>query len=174
MTRIEKNQLIDELSQMLLERNVVYLTDASGLDAEQTTLLRRESSKKDITVRVVKNTLLRKAMERVEGKDYSELYDTLVGQTALLMSDVGNAPARLIKDFAKKHDKPVLKAAYVEEACYVGANQLDFLVSIKSKEEVLGEIVGLLQSPVKNVLGALQSGSNTISGLVKALEQRGA
>ena len=174
MTRKEKDQLIDELSQMLLERNVVYLTDASGLNAEQTTLLRRESSKKDITLRVVKNTLLRKAMERVEGKDYSELYGSLVGQTALMFSDVGNTPARLIKDFAKKHQKPVLKAAYVEEACYVGANQLDALTSLKSKEEVLGDIVSLLQSPVKNVLGALQSGGNTIAGLVKTLEERGA
>ena len=174
MTRKEKDQLIDELSQMLVERNVVYLTDASGLNAEETTQLRRESSKKDVTLRVVKNTFLRKAMERVEGKDYSELYDSLVGQTALLIGDVGNAPAHLIKDFAKKHDKPVLKAAYVEEACYVGANQLDFLTSIQSKEELLGEIVGLLQSPVQNLMGALQSGGNTISGLVKALEEKGA
>lgn len=174
MTRKEKNQLIDELSQMLLERDVLYLTDASGLNAEETTQLRRESSKKDITLRVVKNTFLRKAMERADGKDFSELYDSLVGQTALMMGDVGNGPARLIKDFAKKYEKPVLKAAYVEEACYVGANQLDFLTSIKSKEELLGEVVGLLQSPVKNVLGALQSGGNTISGLVKALEERGA
>jgi len=174
MTRQEKNQLIDELSEVLWEKNVVYLTDASGLDAEATTLLRRESFKKDVTIRVVKNTLLRKAMERVEEKNFEELYGSLVGQTAMMVSDVGNVPAKLIQEFAKKHDKPVLKAAYVEEACYIGANQLEALTSIKSKEELLGDIVMLLQSPAKNVLGALQSGGNTISGLVKALESRGA
>jgi large subunit ribosomal protein L10 len=174
MNRQEKNQLIDELSDLLRAKSVFYLTDASGLDAETTTELRRESVKKNLTVRVVKNTLLRKAMERVEERNFEELYGSLVGQTALLVGDVGNVPAKLIKDFAKKHEKPVLKAAYVEEACYVGANQLDVLTSIKSKDELLGDIVMLLQSPAKNVLGALQSGGNTISGLVKALESRGA
>jgi len=174
MTRQEKNQLIDELSEVLREKSVVYLTDASGMDAETTTSLRRESFKKDVTLRVVKNTLLRKAMERVEEKNFEELYGSLVGQTALMLGDVGNAPAKLIKEFAKKHEMPVLKAAYVEEACYVGANQLEALTSLKSKDEFLGEIVTLLQSPAKNVLGALQSGGNTISGLVKALESRGA
>ncbi|MDA0912376.1 MAG: 50S ribosomal protein L10 [Bacteroidetes bacterium] len=174
MTRQEKNQLIDELSEVLREKNVVYLTDASGLDAETTTQLRRESFKKDVTVRVVKNSLLRKAMERVEDKNFEELYSALIGQTALMIGDVGNVPAKLIKEFAKKHEKPVLKAAYVEEACYVGANHLDALTSIKSKEELVGDIIMLLQSPAKNVLGALQSGGNTISGLVKALESRGA
>lgn len=174
MNRQEKNQLIDELSDLLRAKSVFYLTDASGLDAETTTELRRESVKKNLTVRVVKNTLLRKAMERVEERNFEELYGSLVGQTALLVGDVGNVPAKLIKDFAKKHEKPVLKAAYVEEACYVGANQLDVLTSIKSKDELLGDIIMLLQSPAKNVLGALQSGGNTISGLVKALESRGA
>ena len=174
MNRQEKNQLIDELSDLLRAKSLFYLTDASGLDAETTTELRRESVKKNLTVRVVKNTLLRKAMERVEERNFEELYGSLVGQTALLVGDVGNVPAKLIKDFAKKHEKPVLKAAYVEEAYYVGANQLDVLTSIKSKDELLGDIVMLLQSPAKNVLGALQSGGNTISGLVKALESRGA
>ena len=174
MNRQEKNQLIDELSDLLRAKSVFYLTDASGLDAETTTELRRESVKKNLTLRVVKNTLLRKAMERVEERNFEELYGSLVGQTALLVGDVGNVPAKLIKDFAEKHEKPVLKAAYVEEACYVGANQLDVLTSIKSKDELLGDIVMLLQSPAKNVLGALQSGGNTISGLVKALESRGA
>ena len=111
MTRQEKNQLIDELSEVLREKNVVYLTDASGMDAETTTSLRRESFKKDVTVRVVKNTLLRKAMERVEEKNFEELYGSLVGQTALMIGDVGNVPAKLIKEFAKKHEMPVLKAA---------------------------------------------------------------
>ena len=172
MTREEKNGLIDELTQVLAERNVVYFTDVSGLDAIDTTQFRRECNKKDITVRVVKNTLLRKAMDKVENRNFEELYGLLKGQTALLLGDVGNAPARVLKDFHRKHDRPVLKGAYVEEACYLGADQLDALTAIKSKEELLGELVALLQSPVKNVLGALQSGGNTISGLVKALEQR--
>ena len=173
MTRTEKDQLIDELVQMLAEKNVVYLTDASGLDSESTTSLRRECYKKDIRVRVVKNTLLRKAMERIEDRDYSELYDVLKGQTALLVGDVGNAPARVLKEFRKKHDMPVLKGAYVEEATYLGDNNLEALTAIKSKDEVIADVIVLLQSPAKNVIGALNSGGNTISGLVKALQERG-
>ena len=159
--------------QMLAEKNVVYLTDASGLDSESTTSLRRECYKKDIRVRVVKNTLLRKAMERIEDRDYSELYDVLKGQTALLVGDVGNAPARVLKEFRKNHDMPVLKGAYVEEATYLGDNNLEALTAIKSKEEVIADVIALLQSPAKNVIGALNSGGNTISGLVKALQERG-
>ena len=158
---------------MLAEKNVVYLTDASGLDSESTTSLRRECYKKDIRVRVVKNTLLRKAMERIEDRDYSELYDVLKGQTALLVGDVGNAPARVLKEFRKNHDMPVLKGAYVEEATYLGDNNLEALTAIKSKEEVIADVIALLQSPAKNVIGALNSGGNTISGLVKALQERG-
>ena len=173
MTRTEKDQLIDELVQMLAEKNVVYLTDASGLDSESTTSLRRECYKKDIRVRVVKNTLLRKAMERIEDRDYSELYDVLKGQTALLVGDVGNDPARVLKEFRKNHDMPVLKGAYVEEATYLGDNNLEALTAIKSKEEVIADVIALLQSPAKNVIGALNSGGNTISGLVKALQERG-
>ena len=173
MTRTEKDQLIDELVQMLAEKNVVYLTDASGLDSESTTSLRRECYKKDIRVRVVKNTLLRKALERIEDRDYSELYDVLKGQTALLVGDVGNAPARVLKEFRKKYDMPVLKGAYVEEATYLGDNNLEALTAIKSKEEVIADVIALLQSPAKNVIGALNSGGNTISGLVKALQERG-
>ena len=171
MTRTEKDQLIDELVQMLAEKNVVYLTDASGLDSESTTSLRRECYKKDIRVRVVKNTLLRKAMERIEDRDYSELYDVLKGQTALLVGDVGNAPARVLKEFRKKHDMPVLKGAYVEEATYLGDNNLEALTAIKSKE-FIADVIVLLQSPAKNVIGALNSGGNTLSGLVKALQER--
>ena len=173
MTRTEKDQLIDELVQMLAEKNVVYLTDASGLDSEATTSLRRECYKKDIRVRVVKNTLLRKAMERTEGRNYTELYDVLKGQTALLVGDVGNAPARVLKEFRKKHDMPILKGAYVEEATYLGDENLELLTAIKSKEELIGDVIALLQSPAKNVIGALNSGGNTLSGLVKALQERG-
>jgi len=173
MTRHEKDQLIDELVQMLTDKNVVYLTDASGLNSEATTTLRRECYKKDIRVRVVKNTLLRKAMERTEGRDYTGLYDVLKGQTALLVGDVGNAPARILKEFRKKHDMPLLKGAYVEEATYLGGNNLEALTNIKSKEEVLADVIALLQSPMKNVVGALNSGGNTLAGLVKALQERG-
>jgi large subunit ribosomal protein L10 len=174
MTRADKNLLIEELSQVLAERDVVYLADATGMDSTQTTNFRRECYNKGITVRVVKNTLLRKAMEQVEGKDFSELFGTLKGQTVLMTSEVGNLPAKVIKDIRKKQEMPLLKAAYVEAACFIGDNQLDALSSIKSKEEVIADVVALLQSPAKNVLGALQSGGHTISGLVKALEERGA
>ncbi len=173
MTRTEKDQLIDELVQVLAEKNVVYLTDASGLDSEATTSLRRECNKKDITVRVVKNTLLRKAMERTEDRDYTELYEVLKGQTALLFGDIGNAPARVLKEFRKKHDMPILKGAYVEEATYLGDENLEALTNIKSKEELVADVIALLQSPMKNVVGALNSGGNTLSGLVKALQERG-
>ena len=173
MTRTEKDQLIDELVQVLAEKNVVYLTDASALDSEATTSLRRECYKKDITVRVVKNTLLRKAMERTEDRDYTELYEVLKGQTALLFGDVGNAPARVLKEFRKKHDMPILKGAFVEEATYLGDENLEALTNIKSKEELVADVIALLQSPMKNVVGALNSGGNTLSGLVKALQERG-
>tara|TARA_Y100000589_G_scaffold279908_1_gene276080 strand:+ start:35 stop:556 length:522 start_codon:yes stop_codon:yes gene_type:complete len=173
MTRTEKDQLINELVQMLTEKNVVYLTDASGLDSEATTSLRRECFKNDINVRVVKNTLLRKAMERTEGREYTDLYEVLKGQTALLVGDVGNAPARVLKEFRKKHDMPVLKGAYVEEATYLGDNNLEALTNLKSKEELVAEVIALLQSPMKTVVGSLNSGGTTLSGLVKALQERG-
>jgi large subunit ribosomal protein L10 len=172
MTREEKNQAIDELQDMLKDTNVVYLADASSLNSADTTKLRGECFKADVTIRVVKNTLLRIAMERIEERNYGELFDVLNGQTALMTSTVGNAPAKLIEDFRKTRERPILKGAYVEEAVYIGDDQLKALTAIKSKEELLGELIGLLQSPMSNVLGALQSGGNTISGLVKALGER--
>lgn len=173
MTKQEKNEIIDDLQSILDGTDVVYLTDASGLDSLATTELRREAFKKDITVRIVKNTLLKIAMDRTEGKDFSPLYDeTLKGQTALMLTTVGNAPAKLIKDFRKKYDRPVLKGAYIEESCYVGDDKLEELSNIKSKEEMLGEVIGLLQSPAKNLISALQSGGSTIAGVVKTLQER--
>ena len=172
MTREEKNQAITELQELLQDSNVVYLTDASSLNSADTTKLRGECYKAEIKLQVVKNTLLRIAMERTEGREYGELYDVLKGQTALMTSAVGNAPAKLIKEFRKTSERPTLKGAYVEEAVYIGDDQLKALTEIKSKDELLGELVGLLQSPMRNVLGALQSGGNTISGLVKALGER--
>jgi large subunit ribosomal protein L10 len=135
-------------------------------------MLRRECFNKQVGLRVVKNTLLRKALERIEGNDYSEIYGALSGHTAVLFSEVGNAPAKLIQEFRRKHAKPILKAAYVEQAIYVGDEQLDALVAIKSREELIGDIVGLLQSPARNVISALQSGGSTIAGVVKTLSER--
>ncbi|WP_306642496.1 50S ribosomal protein L10 [Sanyastnella coralliicola] len=173
MTREEKTQMIEDLQAVLAENDVLYLTDASGLDSVSTSQLRGECFKNGITLRVVKNTLLKIAMDRTEGKDFSPLYDeTLKGQTALMIASVGNAPAKLIKEFRKKSDRPTLKGAYIEEACFVGDDKLETLSQIKSKEEVIGEIIGLLQSPAKNVLSALQSGGSTIAGLVKTLQER--
>ena len=173
MTREEKDLQIKELTQMLADNSVLYLTDATGLNAEETTQLRRACYKNDIRMRVVKNTLLRRAMDASEGTDYSELYEVLSGQTALLVGNVGNAPAKLLKEFRKKNDIPVLKAAYVEESTYLGDDQIDALTAIKSKDELVAELIALLQSPIKNVVGALNSGGNTVSGLVKALQERG-
>ena len=173
MTREEKDLQITELTQMLADNSVLYLTDATGLNAEQTTQLRRACYKNDVRMQVVKNTLLRRAMEASEGTDFSELYEVLTGQTALLVGNVGNAPAKILKEFRKKSDIPTLKAAYVEESTYLGDDQIDALTAIKSKDELIAELIALLQSPMKNVVGALNSGGNTVSGLVKALQERG-
>lgn len=173
MTREEKNLAIENLTEVLDSANILYVTDMSGLNAEQTSNLRRMAFKNNIKLNVVKNTLLRKAMER-SGKNFDELYPTLKGNTSIMISETGNAPAKLIKDFRKKTEKPLLKGAYVEEAVYLGDDQLEALVSIKSKEELVGDIITLLQSPAKNVVSALKSGGSTLAGLLKTLEERAA
>jgi len=173
MTKQEKNQQVDILVEKIKENPNFYIADISGLNAEDTTRLRGNAYKKDIAIEVVKNTLLIKAMEKVEEVDYSELYDSLAGPTSLFFSAVGNAPAKLIQDFRKKSKKPVLKAAFVEETAYVGDDQLDVLSNIKSKDELIADVIALLQSPTKNVLGALQSGGNKLTGILKTLENRG-
>ncbi len=172
MTKEEKNLQINNLVETLASTNVVYVADTANLNAEETGKLRRECFRQNISLEVVKNTLLKKAMERVEGKDFSELYSVLTGPTAIFTSEAGNAPAKLIKTFRAKNPKPLLKGAYIDQAVFIGDNQLDALVSLKSREELIGEIIGLLQSPVKNVVSALQSGGSTIAGLVKTLEER--
>lgn len=172
MTREEKAQMIEDLTGVLTNTETIYLTDISGLNAGATSDLRRACFKGDVQMRVVKNTLLRKAMERIEDKDYSELYDSLKGNTAVMVAEKGNAPAKVIKAFRKKSDKPILKAAWVETAVYVGDDQVDVLASLKSKDELVADVVALLQSPIKTVLSQLQSGGQTISGLVKALGER--
>jgi large subunit ribosomal protein L10 len=172
MTKQEKNQQIEDLAGILTANGVIYLADASELSAEATSDLRRTCFKKNVKMTVVKNTLLKKAFERVEGKDFSDMYGVLAGPTALMISDTGNVPAKLIKEFRKTHERPLLKAAYVEEMCFIGDDQLNALSEIKSREELIGDIIHLLQSPIKNVVGALQSGGHTISGLVKTLSER--
>ncbi len=172
MTREEKATIIDELAQVLKDNNIFYLTDTQGLNAKQTSDLRRACFKNKIEIKVVKNTLLKKAMDKSDEKEYSELFEVLAGNTTLMISEVGNAPAKLIKEFRKKADKPILKGAYIEEAVYVGDDKLDALSSIKSKEEVIGEIITLLQSPVKTVVSQLKSSGNTLAGIVKTLSER--
>ena len=174
MTKSEKNQAIDSLLDVLTQNDVFYVADTSGMTVAQANGLRRLCFAKGIQIQVVKNTLLTKAMEKSE-KDFSEIYCVLKGNTALIVSSTGNAPAKLIKEFSKKSDKLKLKGAYVETAVYIGADQLDNLVNIKSREELIGDIIGLLQSPAKNVIGGLQaSAGQKIAGLVKALEERAA
>jgi large subunit ribosomal protein L10 len=171
MTKEQKSRVIEDLTAQLAASNVVYIADISGLNAETTSNLRRACFKEGIKLEVVKNTLLEKAMESVEN-NYSDLPSILKGNTAIMIAENGNAPAKVIKEFRKKSDKPVLKGAYIHEAVFIGDNQLDALVALKSKEEVIGEIVGILQSPAKNVISALKSGGSTIAGLVKTLSER--
>lgn len=172
MHKDQKAQYIDDLAQDLSQANIVYLADTSELTVETINQLRRRCFQAGITLRVVKNTLLAKAMERVEGRNYGELPNVLAGPTSVMFAEVGNAPAKLIQEFRKKNDKPVLKGAYIEEAVFVGDNQLDALVAIKSREELIGDIIGLLQSPAKNVISGLKGGGNKIAGLLKTLEER--
>ena len=171
MTREEKATVIDDLKAQLADNSTIYLADISGLDATTTSDLRRACFKANIKLSVVKNTLLAKAMEASD-KEFGELQDVLQGNTSLMFSEAGNGPAKLIKKFRKKNDRPLLKGAFIEEAIYVGDDKLDTLVSIKSKEEVIGDIIGLLQSPVKNVISGLKSGGGTLAGLLKTLSER--
>lgn len=172
MTKEEKSQYIEDLATKLSETGVFYLTDTAGLNVESVNNLREKCFKSNIELRVVKNTLLKKAMESIEEKNYEDLYGVLAGPTAIMFSEVGNAPARLIKDFRKKHDKPLLKGAFIEEAIYTGEESLEFLTTVKSKEELIGDIISILQSPAKNVVSGLKSGGSTIAGLIKTLSER--
>ncbi len=171
MTREEKSQIIDTLTTKLTEENIIYLADISGLNALQTSNLRRACFKANIKMAVVKNTLLEKAMEKSD-KNFEGLAETLIGNTSMMVCESSNAPAKLIKEFRKKSDKPVLKGAYIEESVYIGDDLLETLVNIKSKEELIGDIVALLQSPAKNVISALQSGGSKLSGILKTLSEK--
>ncbi|AJA67880.1 50S ribosomal protein L10 [Myroides odoratimimus] len=156
MTREQKAVAIEELKAKLADANIFYIADISGLNAEVTSNLRRACNKAGIKIEVVKNTLLAKAMEASD-RNYEELPSTLKGNSAVLFADVANGPAKIIKDFRKKSDIPALKGAYINEEIYIGDNNLDALVAIKSKEEVIGEIIGLLQSPAQRVISALKN-----------------
>ena len=175
MTREEKVQIIDELSAKFAENAHFYITDAAGFTVAQVNNFRRLCYKNGIEYRVYKNTLIRKALEKQEGTDYSPLFKTLHGFSGVIFSkEASNTPAKVIQEFRLKLDgKPVLKAASVDSDLYIGDENLKTLAELKSKEELIGEVISLLQSPAKNVLSALLSGKNTVAGLVKALEERG-
>jgi len=172
MKKEGKSQIIEELVEDLKNNNHFYLTDISGFTVEKVNNLRRICFKKQVKIKVVKNTLLKRAFETL-GNNYEQLYDSLKGSTSIMFTEVGNLPAQIIKEFRKNNEKPILKGAYVEECVYIGDNQLDILASIKSKNELIGDIIGLLQSPIKNVISGLQaSGGQKIAGIVKTLSER--
>jgi len=158
------------LTAELAENTNIYMTYVSGLNASETSKLRRACFKANIKLSVVKNTLLSKAMESSD-KDSGSLNEVLVGNTALMYSEVGNSPAKLIKQFRKKSERPLLKGASIEDSVYVGDDQVEFLANIKSREELIGEVITILQSPAKNVISALQSSGSTISGVLKTLSE---
>ena len=172
MTKQEKIEVIKELQEVLESTNVLYIADTDGLNAQQTSELRRACFKGEISMKVVKNTLLKKAMENVEDKDFSGVFESLKGNSTIFTSERGNAPAKLIQNFRKKTEKPLLKPSLIYSELFVGDVQLDTLANLKSREELIGEIIGLLQSPIKNVVSALKSSGNTIAGLVKTLSEK--
>lgn len=172
MTKSEKTAAIEALKEKFSNSDFFYLTDSSTLTVDKVNKLRSLCFSKGIELKVVKNTLAKKALESFDSKAYEPLYDVLKGPTALMFTDVANEPAKVIKEFRGKDDRPILKAAFIDQDVFIGDDQLDVLIALKSKEDLLGEIVTLLQSPIKNVLGSLQSGGSTIAGLVKALQER--
>lgn len=171
MRKEGKDQIIENLVEQIGQYNSLYVTNIADLNAAKTFALRKMCFDKGIKLIVVKNTLLKKALEKSEGA-YDELYDVLNQPTAIMLSNESNAPAKLIKEFRKTNDKPILKGAYVQESVYVGDNQLDALANIKSKEELIGDIIAMLQAPANNVISALQSGNHLLAGLVKTLSER--
>jgi large subunit ribosomal protein L10 len=172
MNKEEKHDLVLALSEQMKEYGNFYITDTSDLTVAKINDIRRKCFDSDIKMQVAKNSLIKKAMEAAGG-DYTEIYDVLKGSSSILFSKSATAPAKLIKQLRKGGDKPILKAAYIDSAIFIGDNQIDALTKLKSKEQLIGEIIGLLQSPAKNVISALQSGGNTLAGLVKTLQERG-
>ncbi len=171
MKREEKDIIVNNLVDQLNGSPHFYLTDTSELNAEATSLLRRRCFESKIKMVVVKNTLLKRALDKTD-YNVEELYDVLKGSTAIMFTETGNTPAKVIKEFRKKFEKPLIKAAYVEESIYIGNDQLENLVNIKSKEELLGDIIGLLQSPMKTVISQLKSGNNILAGVLETLSDK--
>ncbi len=171
MTREEKNQIIDKLTKSINGTRHFYLADISNLNANETSLLRRKCHEKKIRLLVVKNTLLKKALEQADG-EYDDLSQILKDATSIMFTETGNVPAKLIKEFRKDHDRPVLKAAFVEKSLYLGDENLEMLSALKSKDELIGDIIVLLQSPLKTVISQLQSGGQTLSGVLKTLSEK--
>lgn len=173
MLKSEKAQVIEELREKINNTPYIYVTDASTLNVAQVNELRALCFKAGVDMKVAKNTLVQKAMEEnAEEKGYAPLFDALKGPTTLLFSETGNVPAKLIKEFRGKNEKPALKAAYIDSDIFFGDDQVDVLASLKSKDELIGDVILLLQSPAKNVISALKSGGSTIAGLVKTLQER--
>lgn len=173
MRKEEKTDIISELTQKFNDSNFFYVTDSSALTVEDVNTLRRKCYESGIEMRVAKNTLIKKAMEASD-KEFEGLYDTLKGPTALMFSEVSNAPAKLIKEFRKEHEKPILKGASIDSDFYLGDDQIGALSDLKSKEELVGEIIGLLQSPAKNVISALKSSGSKLAAILQTLEERNA
>ena len=173
MRKAEKNQLVDSMTKQLNDSPTIYITDTSELNAEATSNLRRLCFKRDIKLVVVKNTLLKRAMEKSD-KNLENLYSALIGPTSLMFAEAGNAPAKLIKEFRKNSDRPFLKGAYVEEVTYLGNDQLEMLINIKTKNELIADLIALLQSPSKQVISGLQSGGQKLTGILKALSEKAA
>lgn len=171
MKSSEKKVIIESLQEQINSYSHFYLTDISGLNAEKTSALRRLCFNQDVKLVVVKNTLLRKALES-SNKNVEEIYEALKGNTSVMFSENANVPAKLIKDFSKKHKKPVLKGAYVQESVYLGENQLEALIAVKSKNELIADVVAMLKSPMNTVLSQLQSGGNIIHGVLDTLKER--
>ena len=171
MNKEEKVKLVKDLKDQLADYKSIYLTDIAGLDSVQTSKLRKECFNSNVKLSVVKNTFLERAMSDSES-DFGELKDLLKGNTTIMLSDVGNSPAKVIKKFRKDGDKPILKGAFVDEAIYIGDEHIEVLFKLKSKEEVIGEIISILQSPAKNIISALKSSSGKIAGLVKTLSDK--
>jgi large subunit ribosomal protein L10 len=171
MKKEEKNTIIDDIVQRIQNKKNFYIADIGSLNADDTSKLRRKCFEQKIELVVVKNTLLKKALEKLEG-NYDDLYKVLNDSTSLMLSETPNTPAKMIKEFRKVLSKPILKAAYVEESIYLGDNQLETLASLKTKTELIGDIILILQSPSKNVISALQSGKNKLAGVIKTLSEK--
>jgi large subunit ribosomal protein L10 len=171
MKSSDKKVIINNLQEQIDSYNHFYLADISGLNAENTSDLRRQCFNQNVKLVVVKNTLLRKALEK-STLEVDEIYDALTGNTSVMFCENANTPAKLIKDFSKKHKKPVLKAAYVQESVYMGADHLEALIAVKSKDELIADVVALLQSPMNTLLSQLKSGGNTIHGVLDTLKEK--